>query len=74
NNFAVIGNQQSKPDAALVEKIVNSVDARLILECLLKGIDPEGPEAPISVREALQYFLRKKKDLYGFPTSLSLPS
>ena len=27
NNFNTIGNQQSRPEAALVEKIVNSVDA-----------------------------------------------
>ncbi len=29
-NFATIGNQSSRPEAALVEKIVNSVDARLL--------------------------------------------
>lgn len=42
-NFNTIGNQQSRPDAALVEKLINSVDARLMSECLLRGIDPEGP-------------------------------
>ncbi|HOI42768.1 MAG TPA: hypothetical protein PK523_07465, partial [Elusimicrobiales bacterium] len=30
NNFSTVGNQQSKPEAALVEKIINSVDAILI--------------------------------------------
>jgi hypothetical protein len=40
SNFNTIGNQQSKSDAALVEKLVNSVDARLINECLMNGIDP----------------------------------
>ncbi len=34
NNFSTIGNQQSSPDAALVEKIINSVDAVLMRECL----------------------------------------
>jgi hypothetical protein len=29
-NYATIGNQQSRPEAALVEKIVNAVDARLL--------------------------------------------
>ena len=33
NNFATGGNQQSRPDAALVEKLVNSIDARLMNEC-----------------------------------------
>ncbi len=32
NNFSTIGNQQSKPEAALVEKLINSVDARLMNE------------------------------------------
>ena len=56
NNYSVIGNQQSNPDAALVEKIVNSVDARLMNECLVKKIAPDGEEAPESIREAVAMF------------------
>jgi hypothetical protein len=56
NNFATIGNQQSKPDAALVEKIINSVDAVLMRECLRQCIDPEGKEAPSSINEALDMY------------------
>jgi len=56
NNFATIGNQQSSPDAALVEKIINSVDAVLTGKCLEKGIDPEGSEAPQSMEKALEEF------------------
>ena len=52
-NFSVIGNQQSRPEAALVEKIVNSVDSRLMKECLAKGIEPTSAEAPQSVRHAV---------------------
>ena len=55
-NFNTIGNQQSRPDAALVEKLVNSVDARLMNECFVRGLDPEGPEAPQSVREGVALF------------------
>lgn len=62
NNFATIGNQQSEAIAALVEKIVNGVDARLIDACLLSGIDPEGPEAPRSVRAAVARFFEGKED------------
>src|SRR5712664_2472163 len=40
-NFSIVGNQQSRPEAALVEKIINSVDARLLNECLVQGTDPE---------------------------------
>lgn len=56
NNYSTIGNQQSRPDAALVEKLVNSVDARLMNECLVRGIDPEGPDAPSSVTQAVFRF------------------
>jgi len=55
-NYNAIGNQQSRPDAALVEKIVNSVDARLMNECLVRGIDPEGPNAPKTILQAVAMF------------------
>lgn len=56
-NYNSVGNQSSKPDVAIVEKIVNSVDARLLLECQLRGIDPEGPDAPPTIRAAVaEYF------------------
>lgn len=56
NNFSTIGNQQAKPEAAVVEKLVNAVDARLMLECLLRSVNPEGPKAPKSIREAVAIF------------------
>ncbi|NMC20338.1 MAG: hypothetical protein GYA33_07945 [Thermogutta sp.] len=56
NNYNTIGNQQSRPDAALVEKVVNAVDATLLGTCLERGIDPEGPDAPQSIREAVAMF------------------
>ncbi len=56
-NWSTIGNQQSTPDAALAEKIINSVDAVLMRECLKRGIDPVGKEAPKSIAEAQkEYF------------------
>lgn len=59
SNYSNVGNQQSRPDAALVEKVVNSIDARLMNECLEQGLDPEGSEAegtPQSIREAVGRF------------------
>jgi len=56
NNFGTIGNQQSKPESALVEKIINSVDAMLMSKCLEKKIDPEGVDVPQSISEALIKF------------------
>ena len=60
-NFSVIGNQQSRPEAALVEKIVNSVDARLMKECAARGIAPDSAEAPQSVRQAVATFIEDVK-------------
>lgn len=59
-NFATIGNQQSSPESALVEKIVNSVDARLMNECLKRGIAPDTVSAPQSIREAVRRFVEGK--------------
>lgn len=57
NNFSVIGNQQSKPESAIVEKLVNSVDATLMAECLGRNINPESDESPRNINQALsQYF------------------
>ena len=56
NNWSTIGNQQSDADAALVEKIVNSVDALLMKECMVRGIEPTSPQAPRSIAEALESF------------------
>lgn len=53
NNYSVVGAQQSDPIAALVEKLVNSVDARLMNECMVAGIELDSKKAPGSVREAV---------------------
>lgn len=60
NNFSTIGNQQSRPDAALVEKLINSEDARLMSECLSRGIDPQGSQAPATIRDAVARFFDDK--------------
>lgn len=56
NNFGTIGTQQSKPDSAMVEKITNAIDAVLMAQCLRKGNNPEGRNAPVSTRKALVDF------------------
>jgi hypothetical protein len=56
NNVAIIGNQTSNPEAALVEKFTNSIDAILIKEAKLRGIDPKGKTAPQSIDEAMNLF------------------
>lgn len=74
-NFAQAGNQQSLPEAALVEKIINSVDARLMGKCLEHGIAPESEDAPESVRDAVAMFFengRSRDDQAG--TLVNWPS
>jgi hypothetical protein len=56
NNYSIIGNQQSKPETAIVEKIINSVDAMLMGESLKRRIKPESDQAPESIKEALIQF------------------
>ncbi len=56
NNRGIVGNQQSSPVAALVEKIVNSIDAVLIAECLRSNIDPSSKSAPPTMRAAVEKF------------------
>lgn len=58
NNYSIIGNQQSKPEAAIVEKIINSVDAMLMGECLRRDINPESEDAPQSIQDALFKYFR----------------
>ncbi|MBI5214717.1 MAG: hypothetical protein HY960_03085 [Ignavibacteriae bacterium] len=53
NNYSIIGNQQNKPESAIVEKIINSVDAMLMGECLRQDINPESQDAPQSIKDAL---------------------
>ncbi|GAB4143028.1 MAG: hypothetical protein Tsb009_13870 [Planctomycetaceae bacterium] len=56
NNFKTVGSQQARPEAALVEKLVNSVDARMMAACLRSGVAPDSADAPQSILEARQRF------------------
>lgn len=56
NNVFTIGNQQSEPTPAFVEKIINSIDAVLMAECWKLGIEPESPQAPRNMAEAAEKF------------------
>ena len=56
NNHSIIGNQQSNPANALVEKLVNSGDSALMLKCLESKIDPKSLDAPKNLKEAVSTF------------------
>lgn len=61
-NYSIAGSQQAEPEAALVEKLINSVDASLAGKCLLKGINPESEEAPNSMQQAVARFYENKDE------------
>lgn len=68
DNFSTAGNQASRPEAALVEKVVNSVDAVLMGACWLKGMSPESVAAPRSIYEAVALYFwgdASKQDTLG---------
>jgi len=56
NNLSIAGNQQSSAAAAVIEKLVNSIDSLLLLECRRRGIDPESPAAPSTMTTASTLF------------------
>jgi hypothetical protein len=58
-----VGNQQTEATAALVEKIINGIDAVLMAECFRGGIDPEKPEAPQTMVKAVERFFSVKQGL-----------
>ena len=55
-NFSTIANQSNFADHALVEKLINSVDAVLMRECLRRGVSPDSADAPRSIADAQKEF------------------
>lgn len=62
-NWSQAGGQQGRADFALNEKAINSIDAVLTLKCLTAGIDPEGPQAPPTIRAAVAQFIEQQAKL-----------
>ena len=56
NNFSTVGNQQAEPTGALVDKLINGIDAILIAACFSQGVSPESVDAPQSMGEAVERF------------------
>lgn len=65
NNFSTVGNQQTEATAALVEKLINGLDADLMAECFQARLDPEGPQAPTSMAAAVERFYGVKEGMLG---------
>jgi hypothetical protein len=65
NNFGSIGNQQSDAVAALVEKLINSIDARLMGLAGERSVVPESENCPKDMRQAIAYFVEGKSRPFG---------
>lgn len=64
-NFGTFESQQNHPVPALIEKITNSIDAILIKDCKLKGIDPKSSDAPKTMNKAVELFYNVKDGEIG---------
>ena len=52
NNYSTAGNQQSRAEQAIIEKLLNSIDTKLMAACRSQSMDPKSPDAPRSMKEA----------------------
>src|SRR5262249_16807112 len=56
NNWSTVGNQNTNPTGALVEKLINCIDAMLIAACWRAGINPDSEHAPRTMADAARDF------------------
>ena len=64
NNAGTFENQQASPENALVEKLTNSIDAILMKECYIHGIDPKSKtdaNVPKNMEDAINKFFGVSK-------------
>jgi hypothetical protein len=64
NSTGTFGNQQKSADLALVEKVVNSIDATLMNHCYKNDIDPKSNQAPKNMKQAIAKFFNIYKGEY----------
>lgn len=55
-NYSSVGNQQSRAEQAIIEKLINAIDTKLIAAARVSGTDPESASAPSSIWEAREQF------------------
>ncbi len=59
-NYSTVGNQQSRAEQAIIEKLINAVDTKLIAAVRMAGIEPESPNAPETIWEACEQFFAER--------------
>ena len=58
NNFSTVGGQHEDPTGALVDKMINGIDAVLMAQCFSSGVSPESYKAPQTMVEAVERFFK----------------
>ena len=72
-NWATVGNQQSRAEQALIEKGTNSIDTKLIAAARLAGLPIHGADAPQSVFEARDLlFGEQLRDIEKLSNSITI--
>lgn len=72
-NWATVGNQQSRAEQALIEKAMNSIDTKLLAAARINRVPISGQEAPQSVFEARNVlFGEALKDLEKLSHSITI--
>lgn len=78
-NYSSVGNQQSRAEQAIIEKLINAIDARLICEARLAGClptmgdSPQAPDAPTSIKDArARFFGDQMKDMEGLSRGITV--
>lgn len=78
-NYSSVGNQQSRAEQAIIEKLINCIDAKLIYEarragCLpLVGTSPQAPDTPTTIATArTKFFGPQLKDQESLSRSITV--
>ena len=72
-NWATVGNQQSRAEQALIEKAMNSIDTKLIAAARIAAVPINGPQAPRSIFEARDLlFGNQLKDIEKLSHSITI--
>jgi hypothetical protein len=72
-NWATVGNQQSRAEQALIEKATNSIDTKLIAAARLAGLPIQGAGAPQSLFRARDLlFGEQLRDIEKLSNSITI--
>jgi hypothetical protein len=72
-NWATVGNQQSRAEQALIEKAMNSIDTKLLAAARIKNVPLNGAGAPQTVFDARNMlFAEELKDVEKLSRSITV--